>query len=150
MTETLSDDVASLASQVFTQMLEVDLEPGDPASGDPTGATIDARVHISGVWQGALVIQCARAVATQMAQRLFHCDDPPAADVQDAVGELANVIGGNVKSLVSDHGCFLSVPAVVEGRDYQVRMPGTFILARHPFQAFGSPLVVTLVAADRH
>ena len=41
-------------------------------------------------------------------------------DVEDAVGELANMLGGNVKSLLSENGrdIDLSLPSTITGQQY--------------------------------
>jgi CheY-specific phosphatase CheX len=45
-----------------------------------------------------------------------------AAEVNDVVGELSNMIGGNFKSRLNDAGfsCSLSVPTVVRGDHLQI------------------------------
>jgi CheY-specific phosphatase CheX len=51
-------------------------------------------------------------------------DTPPAVDdvVRDVLGELANMIGGNLKCILN-HGTRLSMPSVVDG-DYTLRVCG--------------------------
>jgi chemotaxis protein CheX len=41
-------------------------------------------------------------------------------DVEDAVGELANMLGGNVKSILSENGrdINLSLPSTITGQQY--------------------------------
>ena len=41
-------------------------------------------------------------------------------DVEDAIGEIANMIGGNVKSMLSEKGrdIDLSLPSTVSGKEY--------------------------------
>jgi chemotaxis protein CheX len=42
-------------------------------------------------------------------------------DVRDVLGELANIVGGNLKSLFSP-GVGLSLPFVAEGKDYALHL----------------------------
>jgi chemotaxis protein CheX len=41
-------------------------------------------------------------------------------DVEDAVGELANMLGGNIKTILSERGrdIELSMPSTISGREY--------------------------------
>jgi len=41
-------------------------------------------------------------------------------DVRDALGELANMLAGNLKSVLPS-GVVLSMPSVIEGSDYSLR-----------------------------
>ena len=67
--------------------------------------------------------------------------------MRDAFGELANMIGGNIKGIVSDGGAFLSMPSVVQGHHYEVTIPGTALVARCEFLCDGQPLVVSVLQA---
>lgn len=77
------------------------------------------KVNISGAWQGAVTVGCSAALARLVAGSMFST--PPAdasiEEVRDAVGELTNMVGGNIKSLMKGD-CRLSVPAVVDGVGY--------------------------------
>ena len=72
-----------------------------------------------------MLLQVPEAVARRAAAVMFELDASAASleDMQDAVGELTNMTGGNVKALLEGQ-CALSLPAVVEGRDYSIPCPG--------------------------
>ena len=67
-----------------------------------------------------------------------------AQQVQDAMGELTNMTGGNVKALLPE-GCRLSLPTVVEGSAYTARVPGSELVTSVGFKCQGSPVVVRLL-----
>jgi len=101
-----------------------------------------ACIQITGGWEGAVTIECTVELARSMAEDMFGMEPGEAADdeVFDALGELANVVGGNVKALL-DGSADLSLPAVTTGVDYRVVVPGSketcqlgFDLAGHPFR----------------
>lgn len=142
--------VSELSESVWGQTLGMTLIPSTsavPPGGD--GGTVQGHVHISGEWQGTLVLQCSTALAREAAVRMFgeDCSGDTLQDMQDAVGELTNMIGGNIKALVSTDGCYLSLPMVIEGRDYSVRTSGTKVLTRQVFASEGEPVIVTLLQA---
>ncbi len=72
---------------------------------------------------------------------------PPVAvndDVRDALGELANMLAGNLKS-VWPHGIDLSMPSVVEGTDYSLRVCGGSLIDRMAFSGELGVIWVTLI-----
>jgi chemotaxis protein CheX len=74
--------------------------------------------------------------------------EPPAAlddVVRDMLGELANMIGGNLKSVLAP-GIRLSMPSVVEGSDYSLRVCGAQVRERLAFQCAEGPFWVTILA----
>jgi chemotaxis protein CheX len=68
----------------------------------------------------------------------------PEADVRDALGEIANMIAGNVKALLPEP-CSISLPAVALGSDDTVSVQGTTPVTSVPFTCDGHPLVITLL-----
>jgi len=74
--------------------------------------------------------------------------DPPESvddDVRDVIGELANMIGGNLKSGMAP-GVRLSMPTVMEGNDYDVRVCGSQLLERLAFQCEDGDFFVTVLS----
>ncbi len=113
-----AETVRAVAEEVFTAM--VDGEPGilmpvfDPPSGlvDPIHAWVDMR----GPQPGRVVINTEHQTAMMLTRALLQMsDDEPVADADfvDAVGEIANVLGGNVKALVPEPGD-LTMPEVAQ------------------------------------
>jgi chemotaxis protein CheX len=115
MTETMKpDDLVAITDQVWESFLDPEGEnPLLPALKDGTG-DIAAAVSVTGAWQGHVVIECSTAASKLAAAALLGvpADEVTEADVADALGELANIIGGNVKALLPDPSA-LSLPYVV-------------------------------------
>lgn len=101
-------------------MLGVDL---DVASQAPPidGESVTALVTISGAWTGAVLVKASLATALQTGAIMFASapDDTSDDDVRDAMGEIANMIGGSLKDRVGP-GHALSIPSVTAGRAYTV------------------------------
>ena len=147
-----AQDVVTLAKDVFKLTLGLELQPrGDTAVAPPAQKrTIEGCVHVTGDWAGAVVLQCARPLADKVAHIMFSLGQraPALADVQDAFGEITNMVGGNIKAL-HEGQCFLSLPSVVEGGDFSVRIPGTAVLRTVAFECEGEPLFVHVLGANR-
>ncbi|MGY1606137.1 MULTISPECIES: chemotaxis protein CheX [unclassified Geodermatophilus] len=66
-------------------------------------ATRSSWVEIVGPWTGAVVLTCGHDTAAELTAALLGAHAPPVLedeDVDDALGELANVVGGNVKAVL--------------------------------------------------
>lgn len=111
---------------------------------------IQGQVQVTGQ-QGTLVLQCSHGAARRAAGVMFdrEPDTLTPEDIYDTIGELANILGGTVKSMVAADGCFLSLPIVIEGADFNVRALNTKVVARQAFDDAGEPIVVTLLEAMR-
>jgi CheY-specific phosphatase CheX len=108
---------------------------------------LTAAVHLSGDWNGALLFECSRWQACQFAGHFLSTDPPEIVDddVRDVLGELANMIGGNMKFAVAE-GLNLSLPSVMDGSDYGLRVCGSELQDRLAFQCAEGPFWVTLLA----
>lgn len=120
----LDDDLTTLTGAVWESFLEMQAEP---APGAPVaGRVYTSCVNISGGWDGSVHLVIPQVLAGAVAASMFgmEIDDLTEAEITDAVGELANVVGGNVKGLIEDP-CSLSLPTVTVGTDYHVTVPGS-------------------------
>ncbi len=63
--------------------------------------------------------------------------------VRDAIGELANIAGGNVKGMIP-LACDLGLPIVATGLGFTVSVPGTRVLCEAAFEYEGQPFSVVL------
>jgi Chemotaxis phosphatase CheX len=79
----------------------------------PAGPQSTARLAIHDELDGhylGVVVRLGLSLARVVASRMMSVADPTGDDVLDAVGELGNIAGGNVKSLLCQHAR-LSLPA---------------------------------------
>ena len=102
-------------------------------------------VHISGEWQGVVALDCPQELVTKAASIMFQLnEDEVVSDlVQDALGELTNMTGGNLKSLLPEP-CFLSLPAVTMTQ-HGLRIPGSELLTSVSFQCWGYKFRVSVL-----
>jgi CheY-specific phosphatase CheX len=103
--------------------------------------------YFHGDWNGVLLLECNRWQARQFAGKFLSVDPPETVtdDVRDVLGELANMIGGNMKCALAA-GLSLSMPSVTDGSDYGVRICGSAVQDRLAFQCVEGPFWVTLLA----
>jgi chemotaxis protein CheX len=114
MTNPTEDDLRVIAEQVWSSYL--DLDGASPLIAQPAekpASDVTASVSVTGAWRGHVLVSCSEQAAKNVAAALLgiEFDDVAEEDVADALGELANIIGGNVKSLLPEP-CALSLPHV--------------------------------------
>lgn len=163
ITEIQRDDLAQIVFSVFQTMVGVDVAECEitPFSAQTTsGSTasphpgVTATVHFSGDWQGALTIGCdlpqARAFAHHYLAPAGNTSalSPPSDDVAcDVLGELTNMVGGNVKCVLN-RGLALSMPQVLQNTSPPDRppaaLPGFEIRHQLAFQSGNGVFTVTL------
>jgi chemotaxis protein CheX len=146
--EDMEQNIVALSENIWLTVLGLPMTQSDLTNGAlPHGPTLDGIITISGAWQGTVILQVPRPLAQRAARIMFSLqEDATLADMQDALGEITNMTGGHLKALMSGD-CFLSLPAVVEGNDYSIRIPSAQVLSRVVLDCEGMPAVVSLVAA---
>lgn len=103
-------------------------------------------VQINGAWEGAVALLCSQGMARRAAEIMFQVAEPNVTlgDIQDALGELANMVGGNFKALLPEP-CQLSLPVVIEGTDFRMRLPGATQILQRAFRSDANALSVTVL-----
>lgn len=112
-----TEDLEAITTEVWTAYLLHDGEPMLPvaARDDEQQDVVHASVGVHGAWSGQVVLEIAPQAAELVARAMLGLDDVGPADVGDAVGELVNMVGGNVKSVMPSPST-LGLPMVVQGR----------------------------------
>ncbi|QNG36612.1 chemotaxis protein CheX [Geodermatophilaceae bacterium NBWT11] len=100
---TLLDDetVNAVAAEVWSALVGEDevLVPGDGPVADGRSAW----VGVEGPWSGLVVLTCSASATddlTRAVLQLAPAEELADEDVDDVLRELANILGGNVKSLL--------------------------------------------------
>lgn len=123
-TQELQDQIVQIVADLFDSMLETPVEAVDSDCCCQPGNMLTAMIGFAGGWKGTMLFQCGTEAAGRFAQRLTGSDnedDLTKADIADAVAELANIVGGNFKAFLPPE-TRISVPSVVEGKDYSVQI----------------------------
>lgn len=97
----------------------------DPGARPPEGHAVTAMVGFGGVVSGAFLFCSGAEAAMKIAGRLTGMEFADVDEtVLDGIGELCNMLAGCWKGRIPElaAGCGLSVPAVVAGRDYKLRV----------------------------
>jgi chemotaxis protein CheX len=116
------EDLRSIMDDCWSTFLS-NVEPLEPVAPSELPVHWTAAITVSGGWQALVLMQFSETAAHEIARRMLGlgADEVPVLDdLTDSLGELVNVIGGNVKSLMPGPSQ-LSLPLVAQGT---VAVPG--------------------------
>jgi chemotaxis protein CheX len=132
-------DLVSMAWQTFVG--ECYMEPIDPLAPADNDTLICSSISIGGPWSATLLLFCTTELASRTTATVLGMEpgEVESADMRDIVGELANIVGGNLKGFVSDGAgdWSLSLPVVSAGMH---TVPGSRLATAIAFQCDGQLL----------
>ena len=114
----------------------------------PEGRSLTGYVQYTGAWHGAFLLDCSFSLARRIAAIMFRFETAQTSveDIRDALGEMANITGGNVKGLLPEP-CRLALPVVVvDGSGYALHLPGSQIVTQIQLECEQEPFRVTLLS----
>ncbi|TIC78623.1 chemotaxis protein CheX [Nocardioides sp. GY 10127] len=108
-------DLHTVVEEVWSTFL-ADGNPILPADGPSEDVHWTAAITVTGAWEAQISVVLSEAAATGVGATMLAIDEATCstADVRDALGELVNIVGGNVKSLMPGPSV-LSLPLVGHG-----------------------------------
>jgi chemotaxis protein CheX len=121
-----SDALYGIAGQIWNAYLGAAMSNPLVRTEERGAPEVVASISVTGSWDGHVVVGCSATAATLIAAAMLDLDpdDVVPADILDAAGELVNVVGGNVKSLLPQPS-LLSLPLTTRGDGRHIRYPGT-------------------------
>lgn len=143
---TTEENILQVTPNIFSTILDLEVEPSSGALELEAGAKyVTASVQISGSWNGIVTLSIPETLARKTAALMFEVapDEATDEDIEDAMGELANMTGGSFKSLL-EGTCELGLPVVTIGVDYSVRFPGSIVDCETGFTCERAPFKVTV------
>ena len=110
------DAVVAVSTDVWACFLGADQEllPAFEPRG-PVAQGYVSSVTVTGAWNGHVILELTEEAALLAARAMVGTPDVGPGEVTDAVGELVNMVGGNVKSLMPGPSA-LTLPVVAAGR----------------------------------
>jgi chemotaxis protein CheX len=142
-----SDALHGIAVEIWSAYLGLDLSSPLTPIPNPGPLEVVASISVTGAWDGHVVVSASEraGIAIAAAMLALDLDDVTDADLLDAAGELVNVVGGNVKTLLPQPS-LLSLP--LTSRSGQVRYPGTQKICALYATWRGEPVAITVLQVD--
>lgn len=130
----LDEAIEQIVQSVFATMANIDLQRADSASVG--GESLLATVHIAGAWTGTVVLSLSQELAGATAAGMLMMPEAEVSDGdrRDTASELANMVGGNLKSVLPAPS-YLSLPTIVSGRDLDLSIAESELIDDVSFQS---------------
>jgi len=119
----LEEKIIASAKEIFSSMSMMEIDVTDKVTGGSQCLedSISGIIGLAGMRKGVLAIHLPYSVAMAITGNFLGMEVTEInEDVEDAVGELANMLGGNVKTILSEKGrdIELSMPSTITGKHY--------------------------------
>lgn len=141
-------DIAAITKGVFSTMVMLEVADKPPLT-EPVVSfheTLTSMVGLAGAYSGILAIHCPKSLALLVTSNMLGMDVSEIDDdVNDAMGEIANMIGGDVKHIFSPKGgdISLSIPTVIYGSDYVLESMSSSDSLLIPFECSGESFLLS-------
>ncbi len=135
----IADKIIDATVDIFTTMVMMDITAGEPIAGvtRPLKSSTTGMIGLAGLYKGVLAIHIPNEVAIAITSSFLGMEvEDVNEDVLDAVGELANMLGGSVKGILSESGrdIELSLPSTISGEQYNVQFKEDVDIVVIPFK----------------
>lgn len=159
---------SNAVSRVFGTMLDASVvlkgrkaiepetrEAGVSLPGNESGSMITGTVGFIGKMTGIIYIYMGMPLAMKATSRLLGLgpEDIEAEEceaVNDAVGELTNMIVGSFKNELSDKGyeCRMTIPSILRGSKYSIEPAEAAMRRIFYYECEGSPFVIDILMKE--
>jgi chemotaxis protein CheX len=143
--EIIHSEVQLVIERIWTSMFQDKITK----ISDVSAAVFDniSLVAIDGAWKGAMVLATTSDFSEKVARHLFdlaESEDPSEEQTLDVMRELANLIGGNIKTVLPEP-CQLSLPQILDSQAKLAELTEGKVLIAEYFEWRGSPLSVYVI-----
>jgi len=141
--------------QVFNTMIGVKLRDREPVCETESAMHSEgvvALIGVAGDWAGTGAFRCSAEMARKISSLLLMQEFPAVdQEVLDAIGEVMNMILGNVKTAMEEGlgPMGLSIPTVIYGRNFTTRSVGRSEWTIVPFEFEGEVFEIQISLAQR-
>ena len=119
----IREQIIDSTVEIFTSMvmMEVSVSANQREDYGTLEETITGVIGLAGTHKGVMAVHIPHKVAFAITSNFLGIEiNEINEDVEDAIGEIANMLGGNIKSILSEKGrdIDLSLPSTVSGKEY--------------------------------
>lgn len=142
----LAQNIDEIVRTVWTEVLALPCTREERGAQSPLGRVLTGVVQIHGEWDGVIMLQCRETLARRVTNAMLglNPNEIDMSDMRETMAELANITGGNFKASLRTT-CSLSLPMVVDGEDFRVRMPGRARALQRTFSCDDDPFTVMVL-----
>ncbi len=140
----LEKEVQQYTQLIYSTLFGLEVRPL-PGTYDlsPT-ETVSGSIQISGKWNGTIMLSIPSVLVNTLTEAMFSLEPGQASteEKKDAIGELINMIGGNIKALLPEPSV-LSTPLLAL-EENTPHFPPTKIATHCQFECQGQPFGLSI------
>ena len=139
------EEISQFVTDIWSTFLNMKVSPTEkPFKPQGTGNTLAGCVQITGEWQGSVTLYAPKEIGRKVAATMYSLDESQVDDqqMQDVVGEITNILAGNIKSILPAP-CSISLPCVAV-TDFNLHHPGSQMLSTVNFECEGHTFLVIM------
>ena len=144
-----TEEAIELAIEVWRGFLGVELVPRfDEPAHEPPESSVSGCVTLKGAWYGGIIVTLPGSLGVTVTRSVLALDDPQPEDVQDVVGELANMMAGRLKHQLPPD-TQISLPMVATGEHFHLSIPGARVAMELDFAVEETPLRIRFIKVEQ-
>lgn len=139
------EEIRQFVTDIWSTFLNMKVAPTEtPFKPKGNGNTLAGCVQITGEWQGSVTLYAPKEIGKKIAATMYGLSEAEVVDkqVQDVIGEITNVLAGNIKSILPAP-CSISLPCVAI-TDFNLHHPGSEMLTAVNFDCEGLAFLVVM------
>lgn len=124
------EEISQFVTDIWSTFLNLKVSTTDQDfKPNGKGNTLAGCVQITGEWQGSVTLYAPKEIGRRIAAIMYSLDEKKVEDqqIQDVIGEITNVLAGNIKSILPAP-CSISLPCVAV-TDFNLHHPGSEMLS---------------------
>jgi len=144
-----AQDIATATEEIFSSMIMLEVSPGEAfrRADSKLNDSVSGIVGLAGETKGLLAIHLPQKTALDVTTAFLGMEVKEIdEDVCDAIGELANMLGGCLKAAIDPSGSKvqLSMPSAIHGQEYTIDCLADAELVTVPFTFDDNTFMVEL------
>jgi chemotaxis protein CheX len=121
MMQFLESEIQKYNKLVWSTLLGFDIQPDSGTFDLSSTDMVTGSVQVTGKWNGVITLYLPSSLVNQITETLFSLDpgEANAETKKDAIGELINMVGGNIKSMLPQPSALSTPIFAMEGQSQQ-------------------------------
>lgn len=140
----LENEIKKYNKLVWSTLLDFEIEPKSGAFDFSSNDTVTGSVQITGKWNGVISLYLPSPLVNKITETMFSLDSGEATTEtkKDAIGEMINMIGGNLKSMLPQPSSLSTPIFSMEGQKQE--FPFTKKVTQCQFNCNGNSFALSL------
>jgi chemotaxis protein CheX len=141
-------ELSTIVETIWATVVGMGLQPADPLASLDEGS-LTGCICFTGGWEATMLVGLPEPLARAAAAAMFGCAEQElsAAEVGDAVGEIANIAAGNLRAFKA-LPCETSLPSLVDASSYAALAARACRVARVGFRCGQESLIVEVFESE--